>query len=158
LRLSSNSVVFILSIFKHFWFWFGPLSLSLKFKDDQISGCWHIQLLIFWACIQLDIIFISSIFYFGLVPWALFRNLRKIRSVFAEIFNFKYFEFVFHWRLSSFQAFLILVWSLKLNFKIWGRSNQCLLRYSTFDILRSSSIGGRLPLKVVFISSIFYFG
>ena len=51
----------------------------------------------------------------------------------------------------------IFVWSPELKFKIWGGSDEWLLRYSTFNILRSSSIGGRLPLEVVFISTIFFF-
>ena len=106
--------------FNHFWFWVCPLSLSLKFKEDPISGCWDIQLLIFWGRLPLEV--------------------------------------VFHWRSSSFQAFFIFVWSPEFKFKIWGGSNEWLLRYSTFNILRSSSIGGRLPLEVVFISVIFYFG
>jgi hypothetical protein len=25
--------------FKHFGFWYGPLSLSLEFEKDPISGC-----------------------------------------------------------------------------------------------------------------------
>ena len=145
--------------------------------------------------------------------------MRNIRSVVPEIFNFIYFEVIFHWMSSSFQEFLILVWSpitgvnilqksenspdtlfwdtwnstcsnkgilsdlQKLNrnpwfytnscvnlepavyiypskhkFTIWGKSKQWLLRYSTFNNLRSSSIGGSLPLEVVCISNIFDFG
>ena len=67
-------------------------------------------------------------------------------SVIAEIFNFKFFEVVFHWRSSSFQAFAILIWSPAPKFEIWGSSDQWLLRYSKFDILRSS-IGGHLLFK-----------
>jgi hypothetical protein len=44
--------------------------------------------------------------------------LGKIQSVVAEIFNFLYFEVVFHWRL--YQEFLILIWSPELIFKILG--------------------------------------
>ena len=56
--------------FKHFWFWFGPLSLSLKFEENPISGCWNIQLLIFWGHLTLEIVFILNIFdfSFGLGP------------------------------------------------------------------------------------------
>ena len=68
------------------------------------------------------------------------------------------FEVVFHSRSSSSKPFLTLVWSHELIFKILGRSDQWLLRYSTFHILRSSSIRGRLPLKVVFIETFFVFG
>jgi hypothetical protein len=45
---------------------------------------------------------------------------------------------------------LILVRYPEIKLKNLGGSNQWLLRYSTFDILRSSSIGGCLPLEVVF--------
>ena len=37
--LRSSSIISCLH-FKHFQFWFGPLSLSLKFEEDPISGCW----------------------------------------------------------------------------------------------------------------------
>ena len=49
-------------------FVFGPLSLNLKFEENLMSGCWDIQLLIFWG--PLKVVFISSIFYFCLVLWA----------------------------------------------------------------------------------------
>ena len=66
-------------------------------------------------------------------------------------------EVVFYWRSSSFKRILTLVWSHERMFKIWGRSDQWLLRYSNFHILRSSSIRGCLPLKVVFIETLFDF-
>ena len=67
-------------------------------------------------------------------------------------------EFIFLWRSSSLKPYLTLVWSHVLLFKIWGRSDQCLLRYSNFHILRSSSIRGRLPLKFVFNETFSDFG
>ena len=67
-------------------------------------------------------------------------------------------EVIFHWMSSSFKPFLTLVWSYELMFKILGRSDQWLLRYSNFHILRSSSIRGRLPLKVFCIEASFDFG
>ena len=76
----------------------------------------------------------------------------------AEIFYFPYFEVIFHFRSSSIWGHLHLtplyplVKSYKLKFQIWVRSDQWLLRYSTFHILRSSSILGRLQLEVIFIS------
>ena len=73
--------------------------------------------------------------------------MREIWSVVNEILQFWYSEIVVHWRSSSFQAFKILVESLKLKFKIWVRYNQWLLWYSTFYFLRSSSIGGCLHFK-----------
>ena len=65
---------------------------------------------------------------------------------------------VFHWRSFSSKPFLTLFRSHEFMFKIWGRSNQWLLRYSTFHILRSSSIKGCLPLKVVYIETFVDFG
>ena len=52
-----------------------------------------------------------------------------------------------------FGALLILVWSTELKFQISERSDQWLLRYSTFNILRSSSIGGRLCIFILVWSS-----
>ena len=67
------------------------------------------------------------------------QNFFLIWSVVAEIINFRYFKVAFLWRLSSLKSYWILVRSSELQFKIWGRSDQWLLRYSTFNILRSSS-------------------
>ena len=50
----------------------------------------------------------------------------------------------------------MMVWSPKLQFKVWGRSDQWLLRYSNFRILRSSSIGIHLhyeQLSILVLSS-----
>ena len=65
-------------------------------------------------------------FNFGLVPKIKFR----IWSVLAEILNYDILRFS-----SS---------GYRLQF-IWWRLDQWLLRYSTFNILRSSSVGGCLP-------------
>ena len=72
-----------------FLLWFGPMSLYLKFEEDPISGCWDIQIFIFW-----------------------------------ELFPHRWGGWVVYGQIS----------------------------------LRSSSIKGRLPLKVVFIGTFFYFG
>ena len=45
-----------------------------------------------------------------------------------------------------FKQFCIMVWSLKLKF-LRGRSDQWLLKCSTFNILSSSSNGGHLHFK-----------
>jgi hypothetical protein len=71
--------------------------------------------------------------------------LRKIWSMITEILN--QFEVIFHLMLSSFREFLILVWSPKPKFKIWGISKEWLLWYSSFIILRLSYIGGCLHFK-----------
>jgi hypothetical protein len=83
--------------------------------------------------------------------------LSKIRLVDAEIFHYQYFEVVFQFRLSSMGGhlhvmhLLTLLWSYRLKFKIWTRSNQWLLRYTTINILRLSSNLGCLPWEVIFI-------
>ena len=92
---------------------------------------------------------LSSIraFWIWLDHLSLGLKFEGIRSLVAEIFNFWYFEVLFHLMLSLLQAFFILVWSPELQFQIKGRSVQWLLIYSTFKILRSSSIGGHLCFK-----------
>ena len=95
-------VIFIMS---NFQCWFGPLSLSLKFEDNWISGCWNTLLLKCW----------------GRLPSIPF--------------------FILYYSLLTIS---ILGWSPKLKLKIWKRSDQPVLRYFTFNILRSSSIGGHL--------------
>ena len=58
------------------------------------------------------------------------------------------FLFLIFWgRLPLEVLFISSIFDFKLKFKIWGRSNQWLLRYSTFNILRLSSIWGRLHFK-----------
>jgi hypothetical protein len=52
-------VVFVYSKFR---LEFGPLSLSLKFEEDQISGCCDIPCLIFWGHLPLEVVFIGSHF------------------------------------------------------------------------------------------------
>ena len=42
----SLEVVFIS---RKFWFWYGRGSMNLKYKEDPISGCWDVQLLLFWG-------------------------------------------------------------------------------------------------------------
>jgi hypothetical protein len=130
--------------FKHFYFWFCPLSLSLEFDDNLISGCQDIQLLIFWGCLPLEVVLISSILNFGLVPWALIYNFRKIQSAVAEIFSFCDVEVSIYWRSSLFVAFLLLVWSPEFKFEFWERSDQWLLKYLT--LVNS----GCLSMEVIF--------
>ena len=83
-----------------------------------------------------------------------FLPLRKIWSVLAnsKIFKFQYFQVIFQLRSSSYHAFKILVWSFEIEFKIWGRSNKWLLRYSTFNIW------GGLPSKVFLHWRLYYIG
>ena len=67
-------------------------------------------------------------------------------------------EVIFLWRSSSLKPYLTLVWSHELMFNIWGRSDQWQLKYSYFHFLRSYSIRSHLPLKFVFIETLFDFG
>ena len=55
----------------------------------------------------------------------------------------------------NFKHSFILIWSPNLMFKIWGRSGKLLMIYSTFNILRSSSIGGHLHVNYF---CLFWFG
>ena len=86
----------VIFIIKKIQCWLGPLSFSLKFEDNWISGSLNILHLKCWGRLRLVLIFIIPI--------------------------------------------SILGWRPKLQFKVWGRSDQWLLRYSTFITLRSSSI------------------
>ena len=43
-------------------------SVSFKFEEDTIRGCWDIQLLIFWGRLPLGVFFISRHFYFLFGP------------------------------------------------------------------------------------------
>ena len=47
-------------------------------------------------------------------------NLRKISLVAAETLNFKYFEVVFHWKLSSFSAILNFSLDVESAFETWS--------------------------------------
>ena len=154
------------------WFWFNSLILSLKFEDHPISGCWDIQPfnILKSSSIGGHLCFKHFLILFGPLrltlkfegnpKYSIFNILRSSfiggRLPLEVVFELRIFYFglvFFHWWSSSFQAFFIFVWSPKLKFKIWVKSNGWLLRYSTFNILRSSSI---LPLVVVFISSMWF--
>ena len=108
------------------------------------------------GCLSLEVIFIWHLCTLGLIPTSLSFKF-DYDPVIAETFYFSYFEVIFHFRSSSIGSHLHLtplypfVKSCKLKFQIWVRSNQWVLRYSTFHILRWSSILGRLTLEVMFI-------
>ena len=167
-----------------FWFCFVPLHFSLKFVEDQISGCWYIHIWIFWGRLKLEVVFINAFLILVWSPelkfkiwWSSDQWLLKYLTFYIWI-SFKHFLFfvgplilsfkieeeptsgcwdiqflifwgrlplkvVFHWRLTLCQEFLIF----EHKFKICGNSDQWLLRYSTFNILRSSSFWGRLHMK-----------
>ena len=93
--------------------------LSLQFEEDPNSGCWDFPLLIFWGHLPLD-----------------------------SVFNSNNSQFLFvNSSTGHLKQCLILIWSPQLNFKIWERSDHWLLGYSTFNILRSSSIKGLLHFE-----------
>ena len=95
----------------------------------------------------MEVIFSSSILYF----WfgSLSFNLKFQEDPISGCWDIQlwYFEVVFHWRSSSFQAFLIQNWSPEIKFTIWGRFDQWLLIYSTFNTFRVSSIKDHLHFK-----------
>ena len=119
--------------------WFGLLSLSLNY---ELSGCWDIQLLIFWGHLPLKLVFIlrSCKIWFGQLSLSL--NEYDPISGFWDIQVFNIL------RLSSIRGRLHskdlenMVCSSKLKSKISVWSNKWLQRYSTFKLLRPSSIGG----------------
>ena len=47
------------------------MSLSLKFEEDLISGCWEIPSLIFWGRLPFEVVFISGNFQFWFGPISL---------------------------------------------------------------------------------------
>jgi hypothetical protein len=52
--------------FNLFWFWYGPLSLSLKFQEDVTSSCWYIQLNILRSSsIGFRLIYYFLIYWYG---------------------------------------------------------------------------------------------
>ena len=73
----------------------------------------------------------------------------KILPVGAKIFLFWYLRSSLIGGRLHLKHLYSLVWSHKLKFKIWGRSDQWLLRYFLFNI------EGRLPLELIFILNIF---
>ena len=134
-------------IFKfHLW---GHLPLEVIFKWRS-SSLKHFLTLVWYHELMFKICGRSD-------QWLLrYSNFHFLRS--SSIRSHLPLEVIFHWRSSSLKSYLTLVWSHELRFKIWGRSDQWLLRYSNFHILRSSSIRGCFPLEVFFIETFFYFG
>ena len=86
--------------------------------------------LIFWCCLQLDLIFMSSNIHLLFDPLNLSLKFEEwlMRYSTLIILHFKQFS----------------IWSPQLKFKWGGRSNRRLLKYST------SIFWGHLPLKCVF--------
>ena len=142
--------IFIHTVFK-------PSNAKLiLFSCDQAKPAKHCKLETNFEMKITILIFIAFTFTFVSAPNGSkksstssmsFETFARIRNLSVEIFSFWYFEVVFHWRSSSLRAFWIVVWSSELEFKIWRWSDQCLLRYSTINILRSSSVGGCLHFK-----------
>ena len=93
-----------------FYIWgLGPLGQGPK----GLGASWH-WLWIAWDKRSLRTFFkyfkvvrsssFQAVFTLSLLPWDQVYNLRKIHSVVADIFHFWYFEIIFHWRSSLFQA------------------------------------------------------
>ena len=139
LRLSSNlgrlpwEVIFMLCICK---LCFGHISLSLKFEQDPISGCWDIPLSIFWGCLPIKVVFHgrSSSFY-AFVNFALVclghisLSLKFEHDLIRGCWDIPLWIFwgclsimvIFHGRSSSFYAFvefaLVCLGHIRLSFK-----------------------------------------
>ena len=126
LRSSSIGGLFHLKLFL---FQFVPLSLSFKFEENPMSGCWDIQLFIICGRLLLEVIFISSIFVFWFDPLSLSLKFEEDRIIgcwdiqFLILWGHLPLEVLFQWRFSSFKPSLTLVWSPELKF-IWDRSEQ----------------------------------
>ena len=101
----------VVFIYSNFQFWFGPLIFSFKLEEDLIIACWDIPFLTFRGRLPLEVAFhwrlssiggrlplevvfnwrlslFTAISNFGLVPYFLVSNLRKISSAVVEIFHF----------------------------------------------------------------------
>ena len=129
---------------------FGHISFGLRFEQDPISGYRDIPLSIFWGCLPFKVIFHAGSLSFYITFWHWFGHISlSLRFDHDRISGclhipLSIFWVVFHLRSSSmhghlhFMSFSILVWSHKLKFKFWGRSDQWLLRNSTINILRLS--------------------
>ena len=144
IRYSTFNILSLLSIgcWAIFQFWFGPLSLRLKFDGDPISGLWNISLIIFWGLLPLEVVFISSNIHFWFGPLNLSFKFEEdpISSYFtSNILR----SFSIRGCLHFVKQYSILVWSPLFESKIWGRSDHWLLRYSTLNMVffhwRSSS-------------------
>ena len=127
--------------FEYLWFWFGPLSLSLEFEEDRISGCWDIYLFIFEVIFHWRSSFIwgplhFNHFWFWFGPLSLSLKFKENPISGCWDIQLLIFEVIFHWRSSSLRT---------------RRFNQWILNYSPFNILRSSSIRGHLHWKNFFI-------
>ena len=97
------------SSFQAFLIWVCSPELKFKFEEDPISGCWDIQLLIFWGRPPLGVVFITIIFYSVWSPELKFEIWRRsipwlLRYSIINIFRsssiggrlpFKHFVFVF---------------------------------------------------------------
>ena len=137
LRSSSFFLSEVVFVWLIFMVWFGQISLSLKSREDQTSGCWDISFLIF------EVVFLFSIggrlhlihFYsLGCSYKPKFKIWWRLDQWLLRTFIFL-FEVVFLFSIGGrlhLIHFYSLVWSHKLEFKIWGRSDQWLLRCTTF--------------------------
>ena len=62
--------------------------LSFKFEEDPFRSCWDIQLWIFGGSLLLEVVFISKVLDFCLVPWAKFQIWGRFDQWLLKIFNF----------------------------------------------------------------------
>ena len=145
-----------MSSLRAFWIlvWYYDLQCKIWGKSDQL-------LLRYSTFNNLRSSFIGSYlhfkyfwFWFGPLSLSLNVNENPIRGCWdIQLFIF---EFFFYFWSSSLQALVILVQFLKLKFKIWGRSDHWLLRYSNFNSLRLSSDGGRFHFQLFYFCFVFW--
>ena len=144
------------------------MSLCLKFEEDPTSGSWYIQIFIFWGHLPFEVVF----------HWRSSSLKPYLTFVWPHEFMFKFEEDPIS---ACWDIQILIIWG-HLPFEIEGRlhSNLFLLWFCSmslcvkfekvlisgcwdiqifiFSFLRSSSISGHLPLKVVFIETLFDFG
>ena len=100
-------VVFVLRIVD-----FSLLNLSLKYEENPISGCWHIQLLIIWVRLLMEVVFILSIL---ILVWPPELKL-QIYNLFVDCWFGYYFAC---WLLINWPKILLIVDDLKKKFFCW---------------------------------------
>ena len=99
----------------------------------------HDWLFRFWGCLPLEVVFISNLCSLQLGPIILSLNLGKNKPVIAEIICWGHFPLD-----------VVLIFMFISGF--CETSDQWLLIYYTFNILRSSSVGDHLYFKPMYSS------
>ena len=146
------------------------MNWCLKFENDLISGCWDIQIFIFWGHLPLEVIFLwrsSSLKPYLTLVWSyelMFKIWRRSDQRLQRYSNFLFL------RLSSIRGHLpFKVLFIEILNRLWFGPMSLCLKFGEdpisgcwdiqiFIFLRSSSIRSHLPLKFIFIWTFFDFG